>query len=135
MLISSADIAVTAAFLENVRAKLAEGCVWTFPERQYKGVICVRRDEFMAAGGFDEQFEYYGKEDKDLHDRLVRRGRKVGTVPALLSVVPTPWEKKKRNYRGNPSRSQMHKETLRVYQHNTRRGMLVANEGREWGRW
>ena len=135
VLISSSDIVITAAYLDAIRAQIAQGCVWTYPAQRYKGVICVRRDEFEAAGGFDERFEWYGKEDKDLHQRLLRRGAQAGTVTAALSVIPTPWEKKKRNYRGHPSRSEMHRATLEIYRENCAAGVLVANEGQEWGSW
>jgi len=134
IIVSSADIAITADYLRAARANIADGCVWMYPPR-YVGVICVSRAEFEAAGGFDERFEWYGKEDKDLHARLLRRGGKVGIVPPPVEVVRTPWEKKMRHYRGHPGRAEMHQETLRIYEENQRYGVLVANEGREWGQW
>ena len=135
-LISSSDIIVGASYIRAVRERIAAGYPWVYPSDRFVGVICVRRSEFDAAGGFDERFEFYGKEDRDLHARLVRRGVRAATVPdAGLSLIYTPWPKKLANYRPGVGRREMHKRSLKLYEQNVARGVLVANEGREWGAW
>ena len=134
-LISSADVLMQRDYLKVVRAELEKGYVWLHHSDRFVGVICVERQEFMDAGGFDERFEFYGKEDKDLFARLVRRGASHAQIPDLLSLIPTPWHEKLRNYRMSLSRQQMSKLSKATYQQNMREGILVANAGTEWARW
>lgn len=134
VLISSADIIVKPAFLEAIRREIAQGAVWTHGSERFVGVLCIQRDEFMAAGGFDERFELYGKEDKDLLARLERRGKPHAQVPDALELIYTPWEKKLANYRIR-SRNAARRANKPVYEQNMRDGVLVANAGKEWGAW
>jgi len=135
-LISSADIIITPAYLDAIRAQIANGCVWVHPSDTFVGCVCIHRDEFEAAGGFDERFSLYGKEDKDLHARLVRRGAKHAAIPDVdLELIYTPWEKKLENYPGGSGRYAMHKRSKRLFAENCEKGVLVANEGQEWGSW
>lgn len=135
-LISCADIFLRLPFLEAVRGRIAEGCVWTYTSARFVCCVCVRRDEFETAGGFDERFEFYGKEDKDLLARLRRRGAKSGFVPDTgLSLIYTPWEKKLVNYRSKKGRRWMGKYAKAIYEENCAAGVMVANAGKEWGSW
>ena len=136
VLISSADIIITPSYIRAIREQIAQGCVWMHPSDRFVGVVCARRDEFEAAGGFDERFEFYGKEDKDLRARLLRRGTKHGAISDTdLSLIYTPWDRKLLNYRPGVGRREMHKKGKRIYEENCAAGVLVANEGREWGSW
>lgn len=136
VLISSADIEIGPEYINAIREQIAQGAVWTRTSDRFVGCLCIRRDEFMAAGGFDERFEFYGKEDKDLLARLQRRGARMATVPDDgLSLFYTPWEKKLANYAPGIGRREMHARSQALYEENCARGVLVANEGREWGSW
>jgi hypothetical protein len=97
-----------------------------------RGVIVCARDEFIAAGGYDERFEFYGPEDTDLDERLVRRGGKFGLLPNLLREIPTPKAEKTANYRIT-SRWETKKLMVPIYEENKRNKVLVVNEGVEWG--
>lgn len=138
VLISSADIKVGPEYIDAIRAAIlgGAGAVWTSTSDRFVGCLCIRRDEFIAAGGFDERFEFYGKEDKDLLARLQRRGARAATIPDDgLSLVYTPWGKKLANYMPGVGRREMHERSQDLYEENCARGVLVANEGREWGAW
>lgn len=130
----SADIFPSVDFVSVVREMLAEGdYVWMHGKR-YTGAVVCERGEFVAAGGYDERFEFYGPEDTDLNARLTRRGGKMGRLPAgLLSVVKTPNEEKIRNYRLQLSKREMHQRMKAIYEENERNQIVVANEGKEWG--
>ena len=139
VLISSTDIRISEKYLKAIRAYVANGLDsyrWIRPRDSFVGCICVKREEFIAAGGFDERFVGYGKEDKDLRDRLLRRGLNPYTFPESgLSLIYTPWPKKVANY--DPAlggRRGMHKRSLAVYEENCAVSALVANSD-GWGSW
>ena len=118
-------------YFTAVRMLIADGCVWMHG-KTLEGILVCKRDEFLAAGGYDERFEFYGPEDKDLEERLVRRGGKFGLLPDLLRVIPTAKADKTANYRIT-SRHATKKLMVPVYNENRRTGALVVNEGRVWG--
>ena len=101
----------------------------------YGGVIVCRRQEFIDAGGYDERFELYGPEDRDLNARLRRRGGLCGKVPgSMVHIIQTPKAEKVGNYRINSLREAsalMHP----IFDENERSGVLVANAGERWGQW
>jgi glycosyltransferase involved in cell wall biosynthesis len=100
-----------------------------------EGVLAVRRQEFMDSGGYDERFEWYGPEDRDFEDRLVRRGGKLVIHPKhLLSEIYTGMEDKFKNYRPI-TRKERRQVVTSVHNENKDNGCLVANEGKEWGSW
>jgi len=135
ILISSADVYMLPDYLSIMRKKISEGYTWLHHSDRFVGVVCIERQEFISAGGFDERFEFYGKEDKDLIARLLRRGASHTQMPDLLSLIPTPWADKLINYRGNPSRSQVSKYSKAIYQSNIDSGVLVVNQDKGWGLW
>lgn len=136
IVILSADIAPRPEYLNCIRHEIsANGYAWIYV-RQYRGVVCCKRQEIIDAGAYDEDFEFYGPEDRDLHERLLRRGERVGSVPPeLIYVIQTPKAQKALNYRLPLTRHEMHNRGMAVLRRNIGNGALVANEGREWGRW
>jgi len=138
--ITSADIYFEPHFIRAARNMLElYDYTWLYDER-YCGVIVCKREEFIAAGGYDERFEFYGPEDRELDARLRRRGGKVsaglpGVLPAgLVHVFPTPNSDKVKGYRLPLSKREMHEVGLEILTENNANGVLVANpEG--WGKW
>lgn len=129
-----ADIYFTDEFIPVVRDLIANGFV--FMKGHLKsGMIVCRKDEFVKAGGFDEQFEFYGPEDKDFAERMKRRGYLPGLLPEdMIEVIPTNNKDKARHYRLNISKWDM-KDLMRpIYEDNIRKGIRVANRG-GWGSW
>jgi hypothetical protein len=117
------------------RELISQGCVWARGSH-YKGIILCQRAEFEAAGGYDERFEFYGPEDRDLEDRLTRRGAKMGLFcDGMISVMPTPNEKKIANYRLKMGKEAMSRMMRPIYEENKQAGALTVNEGKEWGVW
>jgi hypothetical protein len=133
--ISCADIKLKPSMVKIIRAELEKGYTWLHHSDRFVGNICISRQEFIDAGGYDERFEFYGKEDKDLLQRLRRRGAPHAQIPDRLTLIYTPWPEKLRNYRLPLSRKQMSKRSKAIYQENMEAGVLVANEGKEWGQW
>ena len=134
---SNADLLVDENYFKVVRDALeAEDLTWIRHHRRQIGIVGVKRDEFIDAGGFDERFEYYGKEDRDIDARLERRGGAFVVLPEfLLKFIPTPKKEKFKNYRGNLSGYQMGKYSKKIWQENIDNEVLVANKGVEWGKW
>lgn len=131
--IMGADAVLHPDYLAEVRKLIDQDCIW-MRGRHYKGVICVQRKEFIDAGGYDERFEFYGAEDRDLEARLKRRGGKFGLVPdGMIKVIRTPNSRKVQNYRLDLSKRDMIERAHEIYDQNNRDGALVANEGKEWG--
>lgn len=137
IVISCADIILSENYFEVVREMLSEGdYMWMGHNLRFIGVVVCKREEFISAGGFDERFEFYGKEDKDLVLRLERRGGKTARLPAgLLRLIPTPKEEKLKNYRLKLSRKEVKKLSTPIYEENIKNEVLVANVGKGWGKW
>ena len=133
IVILSADIALAPGYLPYVRKAIKPG-VFLYV-KDYRGVIMAERRELIEAGGYDERFEYYGSEDRELHERLERRGLVAQEIPAdLLHVIRTPDDVKVKNYREPLSKREMHAKGKAILQESRERMTLVANpEG--WGAW
>lgn len=130
-----ADAYPEPGYIQVVRNLIGEGCAWGHA-KDLCGFIFCQRQEFIDAGGYDERFEFYGPEDRDLNDRLTRRGGKFGLVPkGLMHVIPTPERDKVANYRVKGNKSQLSRQMAVFYHENAANNVLVANQGQEWGSW
>ena len=134
--VSATDMYFSEEFFARIREKIAEGYKWIRLDTKEKpGFITVATDELIAAGGYDERFEFYGPEDKELNERLERRGVVYATVDhSMVHTIRTPNAVKVTNYRLHMSKSQMVERMLPIYHENTENKILVANEGLEWGK-
>ena len=133
--IMGADAIPSEEFVVEARRLIADGCVW-MRGRHYKGIMTIQRQEFIDAGGFDEQFEFYGGEDKELEARLTRRGSKFGLMPdGLVRALRTGNKAKVQNYRLPLSKREMMVRGRKIRDENNAAGLLVANSGQGWGQW
>jgi len=137
IIIFSTDLYPNPGFLPTIRKIINEtGADWVHTSLEFVGVIVLKKSEFMAAGGYDEQFELYGPEDKDLNARLHRRGVKSATFRHnLLGQIHTPDHEKTKNYSVQISKRHMSARMQEFLRENNEKGVLVANEGKEWGDW
>jgi len=120
-------------YVNTLRELIGEGCVW-MRGRYKKGIICCQKNEFVKAGGFDERFEFYGGDDRELESRLIRRGNRPCLVPdGMVGTVRTPKQYQIENYRGNMTKKEMCIRARRIRDENDRNEVLVVNEGMEWG--
>jgi len=116
-------------FIQVIRELIEKGKpVWMAEQWCGRAVVC-RKDEFIASGGYDERFNYYAPEDRDICMRLHRRGGKFIQYPGdLIWDAPTSWKTKLSNL----NKSGSHREQLRkmrvIFDENCRKGVLVANE-------
>lgn len=134
IVIMSADIYPSSEFVPTIR-KMIPHYAWLYDVR-YRGVIAIHRQEFIDAGGYDERFEFYGPEDRDLESRLHRRGCQGGILPpGLLNVFSTPDEVKVKNYRLFLSKKEMSRQMRPIYDENVRNNVLVVNLEQGWGQW
>lgn len=130
-----ADACPEPGYIPALRRLIERGCVW-MRGPHLKGIVCISADEFVACGGYDERFEFYGPEDRDLEARLLRRGATFGLLPdGLMHVIVTPDEEKIKNYRLPLSKREMSALGHAILDENNASGALVANAGQEWGRW
>lgn len=121
------DQIVAPNFFEVVREMMWPGVFLSWQE-----TFVFWREDILAAGGFDERFELYGPEGKELAERLRRRGlREVRLPKDLVYQIPTPYRDKISNYRLKLSRREMHHLGMAVWRECE--GSLVANKGKEWG--
>jgi len=135
VVVMGADAVLTAGYVSILRQLIADGCIWMRP-RHYRGIICIQRKEFLAAGGYDERFNLYMGEDKELEARLRRRGAKFGLVPdGLVGVIRTSARDKLANYGSSLSKREMMTLGASLRKENETAGLLVANAGKEWGAW
>ena len=88
--------------------------------------------DIEAVGGFDERFELYGPEGKELAERLERCGlHKIQIPKDLVSQLPTSYKDKISNYAQSLSRREMHHIGMDTWKECG--GQPVANVGKEWG--
>jgi hypothetical protein len=136
VIVFCADIILSDNYFKIVRDTLSEDdYVWLRHNDRFVGVIGCKREEFIESGGFDERFEFYGKEDKDIILRLTRRGGKFKQLPnGLLTLIPTPRTEKFKHYRLNLPRSEISRRSKRIYEDNINNEATVVNvDG--WGNW
>lgn len=99
---------------------------------RYRGIIVAPREELIAAGGYDERFEFYGPEDKELEARLMRRGVRFGEYSSKYLTIIAHNDKTS-NYRLPLSKKEMHHRGLAILRENEEKHVLVANGGKAWG--
>lgn len=105
-----------------------ENPVWLCEGWMGRAVTC-RKDEFINSGGYDLRFNYYAPEDKDICQRLHRRGGKFVQFPSdLIWDTPTSWKTKLANIQKEGSHMAQLREMNLIYQENCEKGVLVANE-------
>jgi hypothetical protein len=131
----SADIYLDDGAIEHARYLIGRYRYdWLQPNR-YHGAIVCKRQTFIDAGGYDERLEWYGPEDRDLADRLIRRGERMGVFPgSMIHIIPTPDREKVKNYRLSLNKHKMSAQGHKIYQENVVNNVLVANSN-GWGKW
>lgn len=121
-------------FFKIVRMFASAGYDWIEDDR-YKGAIVCRFSEFVAAGGYDERFEFYGSEDRELAVRLNRRNLKKASLPTgSLGNFYTPDDVKMANYRVKITKEESSRRMRVYYEESLASGRLTANP-QGWGRW
>ncbi len=135
VIISSTDILPHRQYFSMIRRVFTEMTeAWARPQTKYLGVIAVPRAMLLEVGGYDERFEFYGPEDKDLSERLERRyGRPAWYPDGYLDVIRTPDRLKVQGYRLPLSKVEMHARGRDVLVENRDRQVTVVNQGRAWG--
>ena len=135
VVVMGADAILAENYIIRVREFVAQGCIWMRGQR-FKGIIAIQRQEFIDAGGYDERLEFYSGEDKELEQRLQRRGVKPCLMPdGLVHTLRTSKADKLANFRLPLTKRQMMERGSRIRAENVAEGVMVANEGREWGQW
>lgn len=78
----NADIFLAKDFAQQVNRYFSEQTdIFLIPDKVYgenrgiAGTVCVKKDDFLAVGGFDERMLVYGWEDVDFQLRLRKLGR------------------------------------------------------------
>lgn len=135
---SCADMALSSRFFRTVRNIIKETeAPWICASyiEVYPGILVFQKKEFVNAGGFDERFEFYGPEDKDLIKRFKRRKLRNEEYPyELLYMIRTSNKDKIKNYRLKISKMEMKKRMRPIYEKNIKDGVLTANPD-GWGVW
>jgi len=121
-------------YVQELRKLIRENCIWMRSDELH-GIICFKKQEFINTGGYDERFEFYGSEDRDLDARLQRRGRKFGLLPnGVMHVIETPNSEKIKNYRLQLSKKEMSQYSKKILDENNEKEVLVVNLN-GWGKW
>ena len=129
-----ADSIMSPEFISRIRPALRKGIWITVHDSEC--IMAMRKQEFIDAGGYDERFEFYGPEDKDLNKRLARRGLSCLILPRkYMSAIHTPNSDKVANYRLKLSKREMSSLMTPIFNENNDNNIFVANEGKEWGSW
>jgi predicted glycosyltransferase involved in capsule biosynthesis len=134
----SAEALPKEGFIQFLRDK---NFTWACEGYLGRWIVC-EREAFEASGGYDERFAVYAPEDKDICYRFHRRGYKFFEFSKdWVDEIPTPEKEKLKNYDltgFDPRRwlkGEMKRAMQPLYEENLCQGVLIANEGKEWGVW
>lgn len=131
--IMGADTYPKQGYFETIRELAADGIEW-MEDKRYKGAICCSRFNFIAVGGYDERFEFYGPEDRDLAVRLARYGSKKATITNMIGNNFTPDAVKVANYRIKVTKHEMSKMMRPIFDENVKNDVVRVNPD-GWAKW
>lgn len=130
-----ADDIVRPGYIEAVRNAIDMGYDWGYVDKRCSIIFC-KRDDFISIGGYDERFEFYGPEDRDIQRRLrMLLGTEYILHGSLIKTIYTPDDKKVANYRIKGTKHSFSRMMRKYFMENTVNNILVANSGQEWGTW
>jgi len=130
---ANADNLISGYFFHVIRVLIDLGAVWITPD-PWSSLLIIKKEEFVACGGFDERFEFYGPEDKEIVERLYRRGKSHKKYSrSLICAIYTDNDKKMSGYRLKLMKRTAHKEGWKILLENREKELLVANPD-GWGR-
>lgn len=134
-IILGTDAIPSKNYVNIVRERISDGCLWMRSDRLL-GILTIKKEEFIACGGYDERIELYGGNDRDLDARLIRRELKFGFIPReAMRIIPTPNEIKVRDYRIKGNKGQLSRMMRPYVEENERNKVLTVNDGVNWGSW
>lgn len=129
-----ADTYPIGDYFGAVREQRARGAIWVEDPR-YKGAIACQKQAFLAVGGYDERFEFYGPEDRDLAERLTRAGYAKAILDRnMIGNFHTPDAVKMANYRLPLSKAEASAKMRKIYLENHAAGRIQVNP-QGWGAW
>lgn len=127
-----ADVYLSADAILEARKLIAQGYNFLYVSR-YRGAIVCERELFEKVGGYDERFEFYGPEDRELELRLLRNGAKRGVLPShLMNIIRTPPSAKVANYRIRRNHYEHSAVMSEIYRENAENYITRANP-QGWG--
>ncbi len=130
---ANADNLISGYFFHVIRNLIDLGAIWIIPE-PWSSLLIIQKEEFISCGGFDERFEFYGPEDKEIVERLQRRGKRHKKYSrALIGAIYTPNEKKMSGYRLKVMKRTAHKRGMKILVENRDKNILVVNPN-GWGK-
>lgn len=99
------------------------------------GRLAMRREDFIRVGGYDEEFEGWGWDDKDLKARLIASGCQLEWMePQFAQFLPHDDGRRVENMRReHQARRQTSDRNAARSRANLEAGRIVANGGRMWG--
>lgn len=134
--IGSADMVPAEDYFKIAREMIETDHYTWIQDKVLQGFIICQRKEFIAAGGYDENFEFYGPEDRDLALRLHRRAGKYGYLPRRhVGVIRTSKHDKHLNYRTDATEVERRNSSWYQVENNAINFRLEVNRGRPWGQW
>lgn len=87
-----ADILLSPDFSDEMLKRLEKGQFYTdedYVKKRRHGLIICNRDDFDSIGGYDERYEGWGEEDKDIIEALTSMGLQRGSYNSnLVEHIP-----------------------------------------------
>jgi hypothetical protein len=97
------------------------------------GRIALRRSDFLALGGYDEEFRGWGADDRDLVVRAVHSGLKFAALEQRHAMAIAHSSAERFENLGPIDGEQERARNLALHRANVAAGRLIANQGRDWG--
>jgi hypothetical protein len=122
-----------ASYLNMMANQCNDKALFTKGKQLRHGRIGFFKKDFMALGGYDEGLKGYGFDDED----LVKRSERLGFTlyrwgGQYYSRIPT--SKKEKNVNLEVWYKDTEKTNKVISAENIEKGIIVANQGKEWGK-
>lgn len=130
-----ADDAPQPGFIDAIRNAIEIGYEWGYVDKLCSSIY-YRKDDFITVGGYDERFEFYGPEDRDMQRRMrILCGNEYVMPNRLMKNIYTPDAKKVANYRLPGTKHSYSRMMRKYYQENKANDCMIVNAGEDWGTW
>lgn len=137
LIVGASDIYLNPQFFSAVREQFSKtGATYLRSMTTgFVGILACETKALFEIGGWDERFEFYGPEDKDVLHRLDRNGATIGyyDLDKLITMIRTPDREKTANYRLQMTKEEMSALGRQILEENDNNNIIIANSGASWG--
>lgn len=129
------DHFINKGFVEyiNILANQDKKLVFVKSDQKNRGRLGMFKNDFISLGGYDENIEGYGHDDKDLLLRAYRSGFKLVKFGGKYFIEPAGHKRHPVDNYKNKDWKYTQRRNILISLLNIKYGKLIANRDKEWG--